>query len=258
METKEILALYDQQMRREMEFPGMRKDVLPHMVRLVRPAPGMSIIQYSHLNEKNVDAAIQEQIDYFTRLKQPFEWAAYEHDQPVDLTCRLENHGLISEEPGAIMALDLHEVQQALLEPTTADVRQLTQRDQLLDVIKVVQGVWGGDFNWISERLGGHLEIPGYLNIYVAYVDEQPVSTAWIYFHPHSHFADLWGGSTLEGYRKKGLYTAMLALRVQAAIQRGYRFLTIDASPMSQSITAYHGFHQITTVCDFSWKVQNP
>ncbi len=258
METEEILALYDQQMRREIEFPDMRKDVLPHLVRLVRPAPGMSIIQYSRLNEKNAAAAIKEQIDYFTRLKQPFEWAAYEHDPPADLKFQLEKHGLVSEEPGAIMALDMQEAPQALLEPVTADVRQLTHRAQLLDVIKVVQGVWGGDFSWISDRLGGHLEIPGYLNIYAAYIDNQPVSTSWIYFHPHSQFADLWGGSTLGGYRKKGFYTAMLAMRVQAAIQRGFRFLTIDASPMSQAITSRHGFRQIATVCDFGWKVQIP
>jgi len=254
METEEILVLYDQQMRREIEFPGMRKEVLPHLVRFVHPVLGMSIIQYSRLDEKNADAVIQEQIDYFTRLKQPFEWAAYEHDPPADLMCRLEKHGLVPEEPGAIMALDLHEAPQALLEPVMADVRQLTQRSQLQDVIKVVQEVWGGDFSWITERLGSHMEIRGYLNVYVAYVDDQPVSTGWIYFHSHCQFADLWGGSTLEGYRKKSLYTVMLAIRVQAAIQRGYRFLTIDASPMSQSISAHHGFRQITTVCGFGWK----
>ena len=100
------------------------------------------------------------------------------------------------------------------------------------------------------------MEIPGYLNIYAAYIDNQPVSTSWIYFHPHSQFADLWSESTLEGHRKKGLYTEMLAIRVQAAIQRGYQFLTIDASPISQAITSRHGFRQITTVCDFSWKGQ--
>ena len=258
METEEILALYDQQMRREIEFPDMHTDVLPYLVRFVRLAPGMSVIQYSHLNEKNADAAIQKQIDYFTRLKQPFEWAAYEHDLPVDLVCRLEKHGLVPEEPGAIMALDLQEAPQALLEPVTADVRQLTYGAQLLDVIRVVQGIWGGNFSWISERLESYLKIPGYLNICAAYIGDQPVSTGWIYFYPHSQFAGLWGGSTLKGYRKKGLYTAMLTIRVQAAIQRGYRFLTIDASPMSQSITSRHGFRQITTVCDFGWKAQIP
>jgi hypothetical protein len=256
METEEILALYDQQMRREIEFPGMRKDVLPHLVRLVRTTPGMSFIQYSHLNDKNADLAIQEQIEYFTRINQPFEWPVYEHDRPADLKHRLEKHGLVGEDPGTIMGLDLQEVPQALLEPVTADVRQLTHQPQLQDVVKVVQGVWGGDFSWISERLGGHLGIPGYLNVYVAYINDQPISLGWIYFYPHSQFAALYGGSTLEAYRKKGFYTAILAVRVQAAIQRGYRFLTIDATSMSRSITAHHGFCQITTVIDFGWKVK--
>jgi hypothetical protein len=256
MKTEEILALYDQQMRREIEFPGMRKDVLPNLVRLLRPAPGMSLIQYSHLNDKNADLAIQEQIEYFTRLNQPFEWSAYEHDQPADLRHRLEKHGFVAEDPGTIMVLDLQEAPQALLEPVTADVRMLTRQSQLDEVIKVVQGVWGGDFSWVSERLGGHLEMPGYLNVYAAYIDDQPVSSGWVYFYPHSQFAALYGGSTLEGYRKKGLYKAILAVRVQAAIQRGYRFLTIDATSMSRAITARHGFRQITTVVDYGWKVK--
>ena len=96
------------------------------------------------------------------------------------------------------------------------------------------------------------------MNVYAAYFDDQPVSTGWIYFHQHCQFDDLWGGSILEAYRKKGLYTAILALRAQAAIQRGYRFLTNDGSPMSQAITSRSGFRQIASVLDFGWKAKMP
>jgi predicted acetyltransferase len=75
-----------------------------------------------------------------------------------------------------------------------------------------------------------------------------------VYYHPHSQFADLWGGSTLPNCRGRGLYTAVLAARVQEAVQRGYRFLTIDASPMSRPIVARHGFRLLTYAHACEWK----
>ena len=62
---------------------------------------------------------------------------------------------------------------------------------------------------------------PDLISIYCAYVDGTPVSTAWIRFHPGTHFASLWGGSTVRLFRKRGLYTALLAVRGREA--RGTR-----------------------------------
>lgn len=253
MDLPEILSLFDRQQRIEIEYPGMRKDVLPNVVRFVRPAPGMSFILHSRLDERTADAEIREQIAFFTQLNQRFEWKAYAHDAPPDLENRLVAHGFQPENPDAVMVLDLQAAPSALLRPVAADVRRITRRDQLGDVIAVETQVWGGDFGWIRQRLGDHLEIPNYVSVYVAYVDGQPACTGWVYYHPHGQFADLWGGSTLPDYRGRGLYTAVLAARVQEAVQRGYHFLTIDASPMSRPIVARHGFRLLTYAHGCEW-----
>jgi hypothetical protein len=254
MDIQDILALYDQQQRIDIEYPGMRKDVSPRLVRFVRPAPGMSTIQYSRLDESNADAAIQEQIEYFTQIKQPFSWKVYDHDRPPDLKTRLVAHGLQASELEGVMVLDLGEVSSSLLEPIRADVRPITRREQLVDVIRVEEQVWGSDFNWIVDRLGEHLAIPQFLSVYVAYVDDQPACAGWAYFSPRGQFADLWGGSTVPAHRRRGLYSAVLALRVQEAQRRGYHFLTVDTSSMSQPIVAQHGFRLMTHAQDFDWK----
>jgi GNAT superfamily N-acetyltransferase len=114
--------------------------------------------------------------------------------------------------------------------------------------------VWGANFGWMRQRMGDHMAIPGYLSIFVAYVDQRPACAGWTYFHPNSQFAGLWGGSTLPEYRKRGLYTAVLAARVQEAIQRGYRYLTIEAGPMSRPIVATHGFQLLTMTASYGWK----
>lgn len=255
MNPPNLLTLFDQDQRIGIQYLDMRKDVLPHLTRFVRAAPGMSFILHSRLDEHNADAVIAEQVAYFAGLNQRFNWKVYEHDTPADLAERLVAQGFVADVPDAVMELDLHHAPDTLLAPVVADVRHLTQREAIRDVMRVEEQVWGGNFDWMLNRLGSHLEIPGYLSLYVVYVNDEPASTGWTYFHPGSqYFASLWGGSTVERFRGRGLYTALLATRVQEARQRGYRYLTIDASPMSRPIVARHGFQLLTTACDYEWK----
>lgn len=254
MNTQEVLALYDRDQRREIDFPGMRRDVLPHLIRFVRPMPGMSFVLYSNLDETTADAAIDEQVAYFGRLHSDFEWKAYSHDRPADLAARLVARGFVAEEPDAIMALDVAAAPASLLSPPAADVRRLTDPEQLADVVEVLEPVWGEDFAWVHDRLGKHMAIPGYLSVFVAYVAGVSACAGWTYYNP-GHFAGLWGGSTLPAYRGRGLYTAVLAARVREARARAIPFLTIDAGSMSRPIVARHGFELLTmaTACEMKY-----
>jgi GNAT superfamily N-acetyltransferase len=254
MDLSEVLALYDKEQRREIEFPGMRRDVLPNLVRYVRPMPGMSFVLYSDLDEANVDATIDEQLAYFRREGLQFEWKVYAHDRPADLADRLIAQGFEPEEEAAsIMVLDVPASPPSLLIRLNHDVRRLTDPGQLGDVIAILEASDGDDYNWIYDRLGSHMNLPDYLSVYVAYADDRPVSSGWIYFSP-GHFASLWGGATLAAYRGRGFYTAVLSARVQEARQRGVRYLTIDAGSMSRPIVARHGFQEITQAIGCEWR----
>jgi GNAT superfamily N-acetyltransferase len=242
-----MLALFHREMRVEIEYPEARKEILPGIVRFVRPAPGGNFLLYSCLPPEVLDQAIDEQIAYFSGFDQPWEWIVYEGDQPDNLRARLEAHGMQCDQADVIMALDLKEAAGTLVEPVRSDVRRITNRAGLEDVVRVMEGVYGGNFSWIYKRLGDHLDIPDYVSIYVAYVENIPACAAWIYFYPHSHFAGLFGGSTVEQYRAQGLYTALLAERVQEALQRGIHYLWLDATDMSRPIVRKYGFQPLTT-----------
>ncbi len=254
MKTKEILTLFDAQERRHVTFPDMHKDVLPHVVRFVGTPSNPSFILHSDLRKSNADAEIEEQVEFFSQLQQSFEWKVYDYDKPHDLLKRLMDRGFELEDTEAVMVLDVHDAPPALLTPTTVDIRPIVQPEGLEDVKQVEEQVWGGDHNWIRGRLGTHLQIPDYCSVYVAYVDNAPACAGWTYFNANSDFAGLWGGSTLEQYRGRGLYTALLAARVQEAIRRGRRFLTIDASPMSEPIVKRHGFRLLAYAHACKWK----
>ncbi len=66
MDAHALLALYDREQRIDIEYPGMRKETPPRVVRFSRPAPGMSFVACSRLDEATADAAIEEQRAYFT------------------------------------------------------------------------------------------------------------------------------------------------------------------------------------------------
>ena len=255
MEDQDLLGLYDREMRIEIDIPGMTKEAFPDLVRFLRPGPGMSFVLFSRLSAANADERIAEQIDRFAGWDGPFCWDHYSHDQPPDLLERLIARGFEpEEEPGAVMVLDLAEAPAQLFAAPGASVRRIDRREQLADVIAILEAVWGENFAWIDERLGENMAVPGYLSVYIADVDGQPASCAWIYFNPHSQFAGLFGGATLPEHRGRGLYTALLAARAREARQRGYRFLTIDASSMSRPIVARRGFRQLTTVTSCEYK----
>jgi hypothetical protein len=258
MNASEILALYDKEQRIEVEYPDLRKEDAGETIRFVgQPRPNHNFILYSNLNEANADAIIKRETAYFDSIGHPFEWKVYDHDQPADLRQRLLDFDFTERERDAIMVLDVENVPDFLRQPDpTIDVRRLTEPEQLKDVIAVLSQVWPDENSeWLYEVIGTNMrEQPDFTHVFVVYVADEPASAGWISFHENSQFASLWGGSTVEKYRKMRLYTAVTAARVQAALQRGYRFLTIDASPMNEPIAASRGFQLLTYAHACHWR----
>jgi predicted GNAT family acetyltransferase len=205
----------------------------------------------------NVEDVIREEISYFESIGHDFEWKVYSHDTPPDLKDRLATHGFEAEEPEAILVLDLLEIPEVLSRPVSHDVRRIEAQDKISDVISVQEQVWPGeDFSWLRRRfIDALINYPGDLSVYVAYMDGLPVSSGWIYFHKQSQFASLWGGSTLPDFRKRGLYTALTAVRAQESLRRGVRFLTVDAGPMSRQVLEKLGFRLIAYATACKWCV---
>ena len=254
MHAEQILALFDEEQRREVHFSDVRREVTPTVVRQVGLYHPESAIIYSWLNAETAEAAIEAEIAYFSGLGHNLEWKVYAHDAPADLKERLVAHGFAAEEPEALVILDIETAPPSLLQPVSLDVRRIARPEQLTDLAVIYEGVWHEDFSGLAERLARDLQDnPDQLSVYAAYVDGAPASTAWVYFHEGSQFASLWGGSTLPAYRQRGLYSALLAVRTQEARSRGVRFLTVDASPMSRPILQSFGFQWLTTIYPCKW-----
>ncbi len=149
-------------------------------------------IIYSSLTSENVDAVIVEQIAYFENLDQNFEWKYYAHDKPEGLLEHLRRHGFTLEEREALLVLDLQHLPGELKQPTSHDIRLLQHPEDLKDVLTVETSVWGGDQTSIISFLTETRHTrPKCLRVYVAYVDNKPASSAWMFLNESSQFASL-------------------------------------------------------------------
>lgn len=254
MNTKNLLIQYDKDLRLRISYPEARKEITRDVVRIIRKSPGMNVVAFTFANESKLHDVIHREIDYFAPKDQPFTWKVYDHDLLPSLKEELESHGFSpDDDPADVMVLDLRNAPPLLFQPSGVDIRRITDVDGLQDIIQVLDEVYGGHNIWVNERLGMHLQIPGYLSIYAAYVDDQPASIAWTYF-PRGRFATLFAGTTISAYRRQGFYTSLLAQRIQEIRERGYRFAVVETGPMSRPIVAKHGFQHLTTVYDYEWK----
>ncbi len=254
MNRNNLLVRYDKDLRLRLMYPEARKEITKDVVRFVRSSPGMNFVGFTFANEPELERVIDQQLEYFVPMKQPFTWKVYDHDLLPTLGEKLVTREFVrDEDPADVMVLDLKTASPHLFEPANTDVRRITTLDGLKDIIYVLDNVYGGNNTWVNDRLGMHLNVPGYLSVYVAYVDNRPASIAWTYF-PNGHFATLYAGSTIAEYRKQGLYTSLLATRLREIRERGYQFAVVEAGPMSKPIVSKHGFKHLTTVYDYEWK----
>lgn len=259
MEPQTILALYDDQMR--LNAPAERGTLYrkPGLTFFTSPPPSprKGWVIYTRLEQGNIDDAIRSMIDFYRPNGGEFEWKVYDHDTPPDLKERLLEHGFLPEELEALLVMDLETLPGVFWEPITADVRRIADPAHLAHVTEIESAVWGEPFGDLQDILRADMqETPGKLSVYAAYADDKPASSAWIYYYPDRQFAELYGGATIPEARGKGLYTALVKARAREARERGVRFLTVDASPMSRPVLEKLGFTFLTFtqpfVMDFS------
>jgi GNAT superfamily N-acetyltransferase len=242
-----LLGLYDTQEREQAINAGMRREVVPGLVRQVDLVGTDSVVLYSKLADAQLDHAIDEQVAYFAELGHDLEWKAYAHDTPSDLVERLLQHGFVADEREAIVVLDLRAAP-AGLSTSSAAVRRLHDPDEIGRLLPLFRE---GRTD-AAERLAWELrEAPEQLSVYIAEFDGQPASCGWVRFPVNTSFASLWGGTTLPAFRNRGAYSQLVSARVQEARQRGFRYATVDAGRMSRPILERRSFRVLTwaTAC---------
>ncbi|MEY9863667.1 GNAT superfamily N-acetyltransferase [Catenulispora sp. GAS73] len=257
MDNEEILRAFDRQMRLDAppDGPDARVDRDGRIVRQTAPDGAWNGVLWSGLDEKTVDAAIAEQVAYFTSLGVGLEWKHYSHDRPADLADRLLAAGFAPEDPETLMVaeiVDLATLRPAL--PEGVHLRAVTSAADADLVGEVHDAAFGHGGERIRRRVLDRLaDNPATVWTWLAMAGDVPVCAARMEVHKGTEFASLWGGGTVEAWRGKGIYRALVAYRATLAAELGCRFLQVDASDQSRPILERLGFVALSVTTPYSY-----
>ncbi|MET9827763.1 GNAT family N-acetyltransferase [Streptomyces sp. NPDC006385] len=249
-----ILALYDRDMREgaQPDSPDARVERIGSVVRQISSAHGWNGVVWSDLDEVTADAAIAEQIAHFTGLGQEFEWKLYGHDLPVDLGRRLRSAGFTAQPEETLMIGEVAALTLDAEPPEGIRVRPVTDAEGVGLVAEVHEKAFGADSSRMRHQLLARLAAdPDTVVAVVALAGDTPVSAARMELVPGTRFAGLWGGGTVEAWRGRGIYRALVAHRARAAVDRGYRYLQVDAMSTSRPVLERLGFAPLTTTTPY-------
>jgi GNAT superfamily N-acetyltransferase len=255
----ELLLAYDAQLR------GRVPDRLPSGVQVERDGPlvrwlGLKqggFVEYRDLGGiegAELDELIARQLRVFAARGERFEWKLHGHDRPRDLPQRLRKAGLSPEDVETVVIAPVAETAGQPLLPEGLSLREVVDRADLDRIPALVEGATDEDHGWLAESLEAELAVDAEaLRIVVVEAGSEIVCAGWVRFEQGTDFATLWGGATLPAWRRRGIYRAIVAYRANLAAERGFQFISVDASANSRPILQRLGFVAVTTTTPYVW-----
>jgi GNAT superfamily N-acetyltransferase len=195
-------------------------------------------------------------VAFFRRDNRAFEWKLFDFDRPADLDRRLLAAGFIPDSPETFVAIEVASDVRFRASPAGVRIVHIDDPAAFGVIEQVTGAVYGSPDH--ARRLAAALASekrsdPDALSLHAAFAGREPVSVGWMRHRRGDTFGSLWGGSTLEAWRGRGLYSALVGARVAAARERGCRWLTVDCSPMSLPILTRCGFEPLAVTTPFIW-----
>ncbi|PZF98353.1 GNAT family N-acetyltransferase [Micromonospora deserti] len=249
---------YDNQLRPEVPDP------VPAGVTVERDGPLVRILgldQRGFLTYRDLgglagaelDALIARQVELFRRRGEAVEWKLAGHDEPADLADRLRAAGFVPAERETVVVGPVAPLAAALpVVPEGVRLREVTARADLERIAAMEEAVWNADRSHLVTGLEKEIAAdPQSITVVVAEAGDEVVSAGWVRYAANTGFASLWGGSTLPGWRRKGIYRALVTYRARLAEQRGRSLLQVDASEDSRPILQRLGFVPVTTTTPY-------
>jgi GNAT superfamily N-acetyltransferase len=225
--------------------------------RVAAPGQGGSGVLWTSLDARTADEVIAAQVRYFGARGEEFEWKLYSYDEPADLAARLARAGFTPEEPESLMVAAIAEISEALRSaelPPGVRLERANDEAGVARLSRVSELVFGDDKSELHNSLLAQVaDAPETIDIVIAMAGDEPVCSARTELLPGTEFAGLWGGGTLPQWRRQGIYRALVRYRAELAAQRGYRYLTVDASDQSRPILERIGFERLAVTTPYNW-----
>lgn len=246
-----LLAAHDEQVRGSIErrMPSSWRGQREGSILLVR-APHRGFVFSEGLtgaSDNEVQGYVARASAFFAQHGESVEWKTYGHDHPA-LIGALQAAGFEPEPAETVLVAPSAVLASPTPMPDGVTVRVVTGARDLARIADLESQVWGTDWSWLAGDLASRIESdPAAITVYVAEVDGHLVSVGWLVVLAATSFAGLWGGSTLEPWRRRGIYRALVEHRAREAVERGIGYLWVDASDASRPILEGLGMTVVAT-----------
>lgn len=204
------------------------------------------------ISAADLDELIARQRDFFAARDQEVEWKTWGHDTPADLPDRLLAAGFESDGRETVL-IGLAEDMVAPVGLDGITVRETRDESDIRRLGEAATEAFGKDVGHIINYMIEKKDDPDVV-IVVAEAEGRVVSSARLEMVPGTEFGGLWGGSTLEEWRGRGIYRALIAHRARVALAHGVKYLQVDATEFSRPILERLGFVPVTTTTGYIWK----
>jgi GNAT superfamily N-acetyltransferase len=245
----DLLARFDAEIRRDPPPEiGFTYDRSGDIIRALGP---YCWIVWWNVGAAECDAAVAAEAHAFRAAGRSVEWKVYGHDSPSNLELALARNGFAPDAYETLMIADPARVAAAAPGNLTADitVQRVTDERRLDDLVAVTSQAFGRDAGWMRTALPPQLfATDPRASAYVAYIGTQPAACGRLEFPAQRSIASLWGGATVEAFRGRGLFRAVVAARAAFARDAGYSLLTVEARAASRPILERLGFRPLTSV----------
>jgi ribosomal protein S18 acetylase RimI-like enzyme len=223
------------------QVPGVTARVSPLQSGL------LNLVGLATFTEDTVDKGIQQVLAGYQQEEKIFTWSVGPTSQPASLGEHLVAAGLTRR--ASIKGMVLRDIHHTIKSNPEVQVKQVPITD------------WDKHGSMLASAYGIPLEVVNILNrcyetlgnramFYLAYVpgEEEPVAFSASAFEDNGIVA-LLGAATLEAYRGRGIYTSMVAKRLDDALARGATTAIIQSDPdTSAPICARLGFEHICSL----------
>lgn len=253
MNPAALLALYDETMRKNAHPAGMTRERTPRVSRYTTGTASQRYIMWHDFASGHAASAVDEELHAVHGRARVLMWKLYGHDVTCDalrdaLLARgfeENDHSTLMMVSVAMLVDSLSNANGAATDSAALAARQLTTAKHLDAYQEIWDNVWPdapnsryvNDYRALIER-----NEPGVL-FYAGFTgNDEPVTSGYMFHHPGDAIALLCGGTTKAAWRRQHAYTRMLAIRAHAALERGARYLAVEASPESRPILERLGF----------------
>ena len=251
-----LLALYDDTMRRNVHIAGCSRQITPLVTRCTTTTGSQRYIMWHDFRESGVAASVDAELAAVRGHAKVLMWKLYGHDSThEELREELIARGCEENDNSTLMATSVQALIDALAATQKNALPDLTVRELVTAKdLDAYQNIWDdvwpdapnsryvNDYRALVER-----REPG-VAFFAGFDGDNPVTSGYMFHAPGAPFALLCGGTTKAAWRRQHAYTRMLAVRAQAALERGASYLAVEASPASKTILERLGFTSLSTL----------